>query len=136
MTTFSSRAIPARSLPFGVEAQELDVLAPGQFTVAPCILPFAGSGAGTPVFCFWSGTSFSSPLTAGVAALMVGKNPSLTQADVESIMKANALPMSGNDGRMVGTGTISWDTTCGILACDPVGAGLLQADAALAAVVP
>jgi subtilisin family serine protease len=142
VAAFSSRAIPARSVPFEVEAQELDVLAPGRFTVAPCILPFAGAGAGTPTFCFWSGTSFSSPLTAGVAALMVGKQPSLTQADVERIMKANALPMSGNDGR---TGVLefsgalsnpSWDTDCNGLACDAVGAGLLQADAALAAVVP
>ncbi len=134
---FSSRAIPARSIPFGVEPQQLDVLAPGIWTVAP------GGAMGTSGFFFWAGTSFSSPLTAGIAALMLEKNPNLTQADVESILKSTALPMAGNDSR---TGVLepflvggffnpSWDTECGALklACDPVGAGLVQADAALAA---
>jgi subtilisin family serine protease len=140
VTTFSSRAIPALGTAFGVEPQELDVLAPGLWTVAPCILPSAGAGAGTPTFCFWAGTSFSSPLTAGVAALMLDKNPSLAQADVESILKSTALSMTSNDGRAVpfNIGTpnpTTWDTTCvSGLACDPVGSGLVQADAALAAV--
>ncbi len=139
VTGFSSRAIPALGIALGVGPQELDVLAPGQFTVAPCLLPSAGAGVGNPGFCFWSGTSFSSPLTAGVAALMLEKNPALTQANVEAIMKANALAMAGNDGRAVpvpfgAMNPMNWDTTCvGGLACDPVGAGLLQADAALAA---
>ncbi len=125
---FSSRAILAAG-------QELDVLAPGYWTVAP-----ASKGA-TPGLYFVSGTSFSTPLTAGVAALMLEKNPALTQATVESILKATALPMAGSDSRTgvldpFITGTIispSWDTDCGGYACDPVGAGLVQADAALAA---
>ena len=139
VTTFSSRAIPALGTALGTDPQQLDVLAPGQFTVAPCLLPSAGAGVGNPTFCFWSGTSFSSPLTAGVAALMLEKNSSLTQANVETIMKATALTMAGNDGRAVpvpiGTpNPTTWDTTCVFgLACDPVGAGLLQADSALAA---
>ena len=84
----------------------------------------------------------ASPLTAGVAALMLEKNPSLTQADVEGFMKATALAMAANDNRM-GVLEINgmlfnpaWDTSCSsaMLPCNPVGAGLLQADAALAAV--
>ena len=139
VTTFSSRAIPQLGIDRGTDPQELDVLAPGAATVAPCLLP--GVGLGNATFCFWFGTSFSTPLTAGVAALMLEKNSSLTQADVESIMKATALTMAGVDGRAVPvpvatTNPTLWDTTCGpsALACDPVGAGLLQADAALAAV--
>ncbi|HEY4681775.1 MAG TPA: S8 family serine peptidase [Candidatus Acidoferrales bacterium] len=132
---FSSRAIPARSIPFGVDPQELDVLAPGIWTVAP------GGAMGTSGFFFWAGTSFSSPLTAGVAALMIEKNPNLTQADVENILKATALPMAANDSRVGvlepflvgGFFNPSWDTMCGSFACDPVGAGLIQGDAALAA---
>jgi subtilisin family serine protease len=136
VAVFSSRAI---QLPrFGVEPQQLDVLAPGNWTVAP----FGhGPNAG---FFFLLGTSFSSPLTAGVAALMLEKNPTLTQAQVESIMKSTALPMNANDSRpnvndpflFGGVVTIGWDTMCSsaALPCDPVGAGLLQADAALAAV--
>jgi len=133
VATFSSRAIPARSVPFGVDPQQLDVLAPGNWTVAP-----GGHQAQAGLF-FWSGTSFSSPLTAGVVALMLEKNNGLNQAQVEAILKATALPLAVNDARVgvieingVFT-TVAWRTNCRTLACDPVGAGLVQADAALAA---
>ena len=134
VATFSSRAIPARSVPFGVPPQELDVLAPGNWTVAP------GGNQGNAAFFFWTGTSFSSPLTAGVAALLLEKNNNLTQSQVEAILKSTALPLSPNDAR-VGIleingvlVTVSWDTNCRGQLCDPVGAGLVQADAALNAV--
>ena len=124
---FSSRAIDELD-------QELDVVAPGYWTLAP-----ASKGA-TPGYYFVSGTSFSTPLTAGVAALMMEKNPALTQATVESILKSSALPMASTDSRTgvldpFITGTAinpDWDTDCNGKTCDPVGAGLLQADAALA----
>jgi subtilisin family serine protease len=128
VAAFSSRAIPSRG-------QQLDVLGPGQWTVAP------GDHGPNAAFFFWAGTSFSTPLTAGVAALMLEKDPSLNQAMVESILRSTALPLSSNDSRsgvlsgFDGTiGTISWDTDCAGLACDPVGAGLVQADDALAAI--
>lgn len=38
----------------------------------------------------WYGTSFSSPLTAGVAALILSVNPTLTNAQVVDILKQNA----------------------------------------------
>lgn len=132
---FSSRAIPELGIQFGTDPQELDVLAPGVWTVAP------GSKGATPGYFFWAGTSFSTPLTAGIAALMLEKNPSLDQATVESILKSTALPMAPNDGR---TGVLepflfgaffnpAWDDDCNGTPCDPVGAGLVQADAALTA---
>jgi subtilisin family serine protease len=132
---FSSRAIPSLGLALGTDPQELDVLAPGVWTVAP------GSHGPNAGFFFWAGTSFSTPLTAGVAALMLEKNPSLVQGTVESILKSTALPMAGNDSR---TGVLepflfgtyfnpAWDTDCNGKPCDPVGAGLVQADGALAA---
>ncbi|MFQ5875325.1 MAG: S8 family serine peptidase [Dehalococcoidia bacterium] len=138
VTFFSSRARPDLGTAFGIEPQELDVLAPGLWTVAPCII----QGVGRAGFCFWGGTSFSSPLTAGVAALILEKNSGLSQGDVESILKFNALGMDGIDSRFGvfepfifgGFYDPSWDTDCSGLACDPVGAGLVQADAALAAV--
>lgn len=148
VTFFSSRAIPALGTGFGTDPQELDVLAPGLWTVAP------GGHGPNATFFFWGGTSFSSPLTAGVAALMLEKDPTLEQADVESIMTSTALSVSANDSRAdvlepfissssLGTPGVyapSWDTSCdhdgdpatASLACDPVGAGLLQADDALA----
>jgi subtilisin family serine protease len=125
---FSSRAIDELE-------QELDVVAPGYWTVAP------SSKGATPGLYYVSGTSFSTPLTAGVAALMMEKNPALTQATVESILKSSALPMASTDSRTgvldpFITGTVinpSWDADCSGKTCDPVGAGLVQADAALAA---
>lgn len=38
----------------------------------------------------WSGTSFSSPISAGVAALVMSANPSLTNTQVLNILKQNA----------------------------------------------
>ena len=134
VSTFSGRAIPARSVPFGVDPQQLDVLAPGNWVVAP-----GGHGPRSALF-FWSGTSFSAPLTAGVAALLLEKNPHLNQAQVEAILKGTALPLPVSGARVgiieingVIT-TVAWRTNCRGLACDPVGAGLIQADSALAAV--
>jgi subtilisin family serine protease len=125
---FSSRAIAAWG-------QELDVVAPGYWTVAP------SSHGATSGLYFVSGTSFSTPLTAGIACLMLEKNPALTQATVESILKTTALPMASTDSRTgvvdpFITGSIinpSWDADCHGTPCDPVGAGLVQADTAVAA---
>jgi len=44
-----------------------------------------------------SGTSFSAPLAAGVAALMFSANPSLTPSDVEAILKATSVDL-GDSG--------------------------------------
>jgi len=57
---FSSRAIPALGAALGADSQELDLLAPGIYTVAP---GDHGSQAG---LFFWGGTSMSAPLVAGV----------------------------------------------------------------------
>jgi len=40
-----------------------------------------------------SGTSFSSPVTAGVVALMLGANPSLAPSQVESLLKSTAVDL-------------------------------------------
>lgn len=131
---FSSRAIPALGTLFGVEPQQLDVLAPGVWTVAP------GGHNGTSAFFFWAGTSFASPLTAGVAALILEKNPVLAQAQVEAVLRTTAQPLAANDTRpnvLEINGVFfnaAWDTDCGGLSCDPVGAGLLNVKGALAAV--
>ena len=73
--------------------------------------------------------------------MMLEKNPNLNQATVESILKLTALPMAANDGRpgileplLYGTYfDAAWDDDCDGTPCDPVGAGLVQADGALAA---
>ncbi len=140
---FSSRAIPDLVPGF---SQELDVLAPGAFTVAPFrvsgILPVASQPG---LLQFVNGTSFATPLTAGVAALILEKNPMLGQSEIEDILKSTALPLKAVGSRSdilipfplfpgaPGVFTFSWDTDCFGLPCDAVGAGLVQADDALAA---
>jgi hypothetical protein len=81
----------------------------------------------------------ATPHVAAVAALMLQKNPDLTQAQVESILKSTALAIPDTGSRDIwdntAAATITWDTNCGDFGpCDPVGAGVLQAFAALEAV--
>ncbi len=45
----------------------------------------------------WSGTSFSSPATAGVVALIMSANPSLTPDDVEKVLETSAVKVAGTD---------------------------------------
>ncbi|MHB8077804.1 MAG: S8 family serine peptidase [Candidatus Krumholzibacteriia bacterium] len=64
----------------------------------------------------WSGTSMATPHAAGVAALMLSKNPSLSPAGIDSIIEQTAVPL----------GTVGKDNT--------YGAGELNALAAVNAV--
>jgi subtilisin family serine protease len=137
---FSSRALPG---------QELDVLAPGSWVRGPFPgtpgynhLPWHSRGIGDLMgrnsgnFYYVGGTSMATPHAASVAAMMLQKNPSLTQSQIESILRATALPMPANDSRYIYDfdqfADVAWDTDCLGLACDPVGAGLIQADQAIA----
>jgi subtilisin family serine protease len=64
---------------------------------------------------YFDGTSMATPHVSGAAALVFGENPSLTPAQVESILKSTAQDL----------GTSGYDTTYGF--------GLVQADDAVAA---
>ena len=59
----------------------IDISAPGTYILTTT----RGGGYGN-----WNGTSFSSPITAGVAALILSANPSLTNAQVVDILTQNA----------------------------------------------
>jgi subtilisin family serine protease len=140
VSDFSSRALPG---------QELDVLAPGSWVRGPIPidagyshLPWWSKGIGDLVgragtnFRYIGGTSMASPHVASVAALMLQKNPKLTQSQVEKILKGNTLALPPAGSRYLYGGfdwaTITWDTMCESVPCDAVGAGVLQADQALA----
>jgi subtilisin family serine protease len=88
-------------------------------------------------FYYVGGTSMATPHVASVAALILQKNPTLTQAQVELILKSSALAIPDTGSRDIWdntvAATITWDTDCYGVLCDAVGAGLMQADAALAA---
>ena len=141
VTDFSSRALPD---------QHLDVLAPGSWVRGPFPglpgynhLPWWSKGIGDLVggngsnFFYVGGTSMATPHVAAVAALMLQKNPALTQAQVEAILKGSALPVPAAGSRDIfdfsAPGTVTWDGDCAGTPCDAVGSGLVQADAALLA---
>ena len=143
LSDFSSRAL----LPAG---QQLDVLAPGSWVRGPFpgdpgyshlpwwskgIADLKGHNPGN--FYYVGGTSMATPHVASAAALLLQKNHTLTQTQVEAILKSSALPLADSGSRDIwnntAPATITWDTDCGGVACDPVGAGVLQLDAAIAA---
>jgi len=77
----------------------IDISAPGAY-----ILTTTRSGG----YGNWNGTSFSSPITAGVAALILSANPSLTNAQVVDILTQNAddLGSTGFD-KYFGSGRVN-----------------------------
>ncbi len=132
---FSSWALPG---------QDLDVAAPGSFLPAPLTVD------GREDYSYNMGTSAACPHIAGVAALMLQKNPTLTQAQIETILESTAMPLSPGCrdtrfGFWAHPGSPPWPTArnnfqgmfvAPITTCwedNATGAGLLQADAALAA---
>jgi hypothetical protein len=104
--------------------QQLDVAAPGSWTVGPYQV-----NSGQLSYYYLSGTSMASPHVAGIVALMCQKKPSLNAATAESILKASAIPMPAGSRTVAvpgGTEVQSWGS-------DATGAGLATADAALKA---
>lgn len=93
-------------------ARDLDMTAPGSWVVGPYQLQM-----GHRSYYYLGGTSMASPHVAGLAALMLEKDPSLIQSDVEQILEDTALPLPPYDQ----TETRS---------------GLVQADEALEAITP
>lgn len=128
VTDFSSREKPG---------QQLDVLAPGSWVVGPYLV----NGAAHPPYqarsdigqyYYLGGTSMASPHVAGTVALLLQKNPHLTQAALEAILKGTAykVPAGSRIIANISTGqlvTISWGD-------DANGSGLINAVKALAAV--
>src|SRR6266536_58906 len=128
--------------------QDLDVLAPGFNVPTAGPVPGEGGGIGRVDYFFAGGTSFASPHLAGIAALMLQKNPGLTAAQIEEILENTALPLPPGcrNVRVPVSGpghwwSFSWTDIANIVLFDatvcwnasPAGHGLVQADAALAA---
>jgi subtilisin family serine protease len=126
--------------------QDLDVLAPG--AAVPVAGPLEGGGIGLVDYAFVNGTSLASPHVAGIAALMLQKNPGLTAAQIEEILENTAFPLPPDcknvripvpgpghwwSWRWVGFANVSFIDIVACWDASQVGHGLVQADAALAA---
>jgi serine protease AprX len=94
LSSFSSRGIFEELLYHPVLA------APGEAITAasPAVL-----NGGAP-YAVVSGTSFAAPHVAGVAALLLQENPTLTPADIKQIVQRSAVPILGLDRSEVGAG--------------------------------
>lgn len=105
--------------------QDLDVAAPGSWVVGPYQID-----AGHLSWFFLGGTSMASPHVAGIVALMAQKHGALTAGQAESILEDAAIPLPAGN-RIVtqpsgATKSVDWGD-------DAAGAGLITADAAIAA---
>jgi subtilisin family serine protease len=116
ITDFSSRAL---------SGQDLDVAAPGSWVVGPY-----QTNSGQLSFYYLGGTSMASPHVAGIVALMAQKNGALTPTQAETILETASIPLPAGCRDIIdpnlGPTTICWGA-------DATGAGLITADAALAA---
>src|SRR5262249_32650041 len=99
-------------------------------------------------YTFVGGTSFASPHVAGIAALMLQKNPGLTAPQIEEILENTAFPLPPGCRNVTFPGlgpghwlSFRWTDFANLFfinvpVCwdaNPAGHGLVQADAALAA---
>ncbi len=107
----------------------VDVVAPGDGLASTSVISVAdqqgGHGAvGAPIYIGGSGTSFSAPLVSGLVGLMLSRNPDLTPAQVQQILKQTAVRLRDDPSDRPDAGP------------DWAGAGLIDAVAALNAVTP
>jgi subtilisin family serine protease len=105
--------------------QQLDVAAPGSWTVGPYQV-----NSGQLSYYYLSGTSMATPHVAGIVALMCQKKPSLTAAVAESILKSTAISLPPGSRTVALPGGATEVQTWG---SDATGSGMVTADAALKA---
>jgi subtilisin family serine protease len=113
ITDFSSRQLAD---------QELDVAAPGSWVVGPY------QTNGQISYYYLGGTSMASPHVAGIVALMIQKDHTLSAAQAETILKNSVIPLP-QGCRTVNDGSGNMVDYC--WGADATGAGLITADAAL-----
>jgi subtilisin family serine protease len=108
---------------YGTNTQDantsVDIMAP---TILPATDISAGGGYSSTNYYMWfNGTSCATPYAAGVAGLLISKNPALTPAEVRTAMVSTAIDMTIDGG-------VGWDRYTGY--------GFVNAQGALATVNP
>ncbi|HEX3275644.1 MAG TPA: S8 family serine peptidase, partial [Gemmatimonadales bacterium] len=107
--------------------QDLDVAAPGSWVLGPFQLQ-----RGQPSFFFLGGTSMAAPHVTGTVALMLQKDPGLTQSQAETALQSSAIPIGAGCRSVI---TVPRGTTTSQVCWgnNATGSGLLNAPAAVAA---
>jgi len=80
-----------------------DVVAPGVSIYVATVKEISGDNAS---YEYSSGTSFSTPITAGIAALILSAHPELTPMQVRDALR-NTASMSNNPNNILGWGNIN-----------------------------
>ncbi|MFJ7181119.1 S8 family serine peptidase [Streptomyces massasporeus] len=104
----------------------VDITAPGGETAvsADGILSTLNTGTrsvGSETYAAYQGTSMAAPHIAGLAALMLDADPSLTPAQIESKIKSNARSLPGSCSEGCGAGLADAAATLGISGTTPPG---------------
>lgn len=90
----------------------VDVVAPGTDLVGAAVLSVADGTPGSPSYFLASGTSFSGPLVAGLAALLVSRSldlgAGLTNDQIEAIIQDTAVDLPDDTGDSPNGGA-TWD---------------------------
>jgi serine protease len=94
----------------------IDVTAPGgdTRTAGHGVLSTLNTGTttqGSPSYAFYQGTSMATPHVAGLVAMMLSRNGSLTPAQVETLLKNNARPLPGTCSGGCGAGLVDATAT-------------------------
>ncbi len=80
---------------FSSVGTQLDLVAPGSNVCSSLWMPLSPTNGYS---CGLAGTSFSSPLVAGAAGLLLSQNPSLTPAQVSNALTASATKLPSMSG--------------------------------------
>jgi len=90
----------------------VDVVAPGTHLIGATVNSVADGSPGTPTYFIASGTSFSGPTVAGLAALVISRardlSVAITNDDVENIIQTTANDMPDDPGDSPNGGS-TWD---------------------------
>ncbi len=107
---------------YGIATQDhrdaVDIMAP---TILPATDLVSGGYSSTNYYMWFNGTSCATPYAAGCAALLLSKNPALTQAQVRTALTSTAIDMTYDGGA-------GWDRYTGY--------GLVNVNSALNSLVP
>lgn len=128
VTSVNSNGAKASYANFG---SNIALAAPGGVSSGLRLYSTSNDGTQAPgndSYGYKAGTSFSAPLAAGVAALMLSLNPSLTPAQLIARMRESSRPHLTVSGLLACSGSVAADCNCTSTTC---GAGLLDAAGAL-----